>query len=116
MTSPSVKIENEKLAAHTPGPWIVESNGHYPIVRKRFRPDHHMDVCGPIYGYMYAEDEKGEQAANARLIAAAPEMYEALKRIAQLGPTLSLAELVDRDIDIRCEARLAISKAEAAQS
>lgn len=69
----------EKFVQHTPGPWVVESDGNYPIVRKRFRPDHHMDVCGPVHGYMYAEDEKGEQRANAHLIAAAPEMYEALK-------------------------------------
>ncbi len=62
----------------TPGPWVVESDGHYPVVRKRFRPDHHMDVCGPVHGYMYSADEKGEQAANALAISLVPEMVELL--------------------------------------
>ena len=72
------------IAKFTPGPWEVGRSmcGHYPAVRKNFRPDHHMEVCGPVHGYMYSADEKAEQAANARLIAAAPELYEALELLA----------------------------------
>lgn len=38
-----------------------------------------MQVCGPVHGYMYSPDEKGEQIANAHLIAASPALFEALK-------------------------------------
>lgn len=69
-------------ARHTPGPWVVRSNGYYPVVRREFPPGHHMDVCGPVHGYMYSSDEKGEQEANARLIAAAPDMYEVARKAA----------------------------------
>ncbi len=65
----------------TEGPWVVESDGYYPVVRKRFRADHHMDVCGPVHGYMYSKDEKAEQAANALAISLVPEMVELLTAI-----------------------------------
>lgn len=73
------------IAKFTPGPWEVGRSmcGHYPAVRKNFRPDHHMEVCGPVHGYMYSADEKAEQAANARLIAAAPELYEVARMVVE---------------------------------
>lgn len=69
------------MSKHTPGPWEVQTEGCYPVVRKVFRADHHMNVCGPVHGYMYADDEKANQQANARLIAAAPELLAALQDI-----------------------------------
>ena len=68
-------------AKFTPGPWSIAHDGNYPRIRKHFRTDHHMDVCGPVHGYMYADDETANQAANAHLIAAAPDMYEALESL-----------------------------------
>lgn len=76
------KIDIEQIKADreagTKGPWSVESDGHYPVIRKNFREDHHMDVCGPVHGYMYSRDEDGEQRANARRIARVPDMEDAL--------------------------------------
>lgn len=95
------------MSGFTPGPWEVASNGHYPVIRKNFLEDHHMDVCGAVHGYMYAADQKANQAANARLIAAAPEMYAAIERL------LWLVE-VEHKIDgghIAEDARAALAKA-----
>jgi hypothetical protein len=68
------------MSKHTFGPWEIDTNGHYPTIRKNFRADHHMTVCGPIHGYMYADDEAENQMANARLIAAAPDLLAALEK------------------------------------
>jgi hypothetical protein len=62
-------------AKHTPGPWFVpfrERGNLY--VEAKIRPGWLQEVaaCGPT-------EIQGQQAANARLIAAAPELLEALK-------------------------------------
>ena len=60
--------------AHTPGPWGV--------------PDWHqlgridvVDSGGRIVAAVYLRDALGEEAANARLIAASPEILAALEHI-----------------------------------
>ena len=80
MTNTPALATDETKAAHTPGPWIVHHDGNYPTVRKVIRAGHHSPVCGPIHGYMYSAEERGEQAANARLIAAAPCLLDALEK------------------------------------
>ena len=63
------------MLKHTPGPWrevgnfVVTSNGTGAICR--------MSVSGPI-GYA-AEPASWENEANARLIAAAPDLLAALE-------------------------------------
>ena len=66
---------------HTPGPWEVRS-----LIGEN------LSVCDPSIGpglYPLAQSIEGhterEQLANARLIAAAPTMYEYIKRQADLG-------------------------------
>lgn len=68
-------------AAHTPGPWPIERTG-----------DGKRIIVGPgliegPHGYdiaeVYSDDCDPEEAtANARLIAAAPELLEALEKLA----------------------------------
>lgn len=58
-------------AQHTPGPWSLEYD--YSLVMK-----HHIVTAGPI-GPDGATQE--ERQANARLMAAAPELLEALNTI-----------------------------------
>ena len=62
-------------AKYTSGPWETSSNG-----------EGQWDVCGPDAGDMIADLAGCEnQEANARLIAAAPDLLAALETIAQ-GP------------------------------
>jgi hypothetical protein len=67
------------MSKHTPGPWEVVSKAGYPAVFGGNRV-----LCSPG-GYSIGE-LKGDKAkaaeivANANLIAAAPEMYEALQQ------------------------------------
>jgi hypothetical protein len=68
----SVTPGGSVAGGHTPGPWVVTSDGHYvspaadltKIVALVFRPD---------------TDSETERLDNARLIAAAPELLEALR-------------------------------------
>ena len=58
--------------SHTPGPWTLAPNCVYGI--HVFGPD------GGVIAQIQGRDEPQHQA-NARLIAAAPEMLEALSKI-----------------------------------
>ncbi len=66
------------MAKHTPGPWAVCGLNDAPdsIVEGKG-----WQVCFfyPAEMIPYSGREKQEHAANANLIAAAPEMYEALQ-------------------------------------
>lgn len=56
--------------AHTPGPWLAEGPDHSIIV---WGPEPEQRIC-----FMTSD---GPAVSNARLIASAPAMYEALERI-----------------------------------
>jgi hypothetical protein len=64
-------------ATFTLGPWRIDEFGR--ILTADGDILHVRGVSCPMSGY--SEAENAEFAANARLIAAAPEMYEALKNI-----------------------------------
>ena len=82
---------------HTPGPWHNESHNH------GYGPCH---VCGPkhVDGGDYAPICIANTEANARLIAAAPELFEAASYAVQFS---------DADINptIRKRLQAAINKA-----
>jgi len=84
---------------HTPGPWVVD-----PAVRQGFT------VYAPKEGFIVGtQDEEGrygavESEANARLIAAAPDLLALAERIARLPEHGHYLVLID-------EARTAIAKA-----
>ena len=67
-------------AKHTPGPW--EHTGQGDIVGKEDNGYGlgYVDVCG-----VYLRTVRGRTNANARLIAAAPELLEALIELADCG-------------------------------
>ena len=82
------------MSNHTPGPW---SNDYGVEIRAgEFRP-----ICGMRFPF-----DSEQNQANARLIAAAPELLEALEKIAQINPydTSSMGYVVGL-------ARAAIAKA-----
>lgn len=69
------------MSKHTPGPWMVDTN---------FRGEQFVQAGNTEYGiqpfgscsccgeYIHGDNQE-EREANARLIAAAPELFEALK-------------------------------------
>ena len=94
------------MTEHTPGPWKVHSRARgYGYVRDRSER--------PICGFGSGSLSNDESAANAHLIAAAPDMLEALQAMLKDPP----ATLDEPDPDgeligkMRAIARTAIAKA-----
>jgi hypothetical protein len=83
------------MSAHTPGPWRVARlrSGAWAVVDRGTR-----DIVPSIF----TQRDGGEDEANARLIAAAPDLLAALKYLLELGG----------DDDRRITADAAIAKAE----
>ena len=67
-----------KPAQFTPGPWRISE---CQLGKKLLIQHGNENTLSPIVGSVYHDDGKLPQHANAALIAAAPAMYEALKRI-----------------------------------
>lgn len=64
-------------AKHTPGPWSVSTTDRYI----RYQGIHGPNICDlEVFG-----GHRDENEANARLIAAAPEILEALVAIVEAG-------------------------------
>lgn len=73
-------IMTEKMNKHTPGPWKVWS-GHEVFVSAVFR-DEENGAEIPDYENQICELYRSQQTqANARLIAAAPELLEMLQKV-----------------------------------
>jgi hypothetical protein len=68
------------MSKHTPGPWMVTNGIDIWPDDGDMRGLRHIAMCHPLHGYPELEDhlEWDERIANARLIAAAPELLEAL--------------------------------------
>jgi hypothetical protein len=75
-TTTKLEAARAAIAAHTPGPWSIDAAGDIFAGRELI-----AIPCGFNYGnYRDADDGgKAEFDANARLIAAAPELLEALQ-------------------------------------
>ena len=71
--STTTEIPASPRAAHTPGPWTILPNT--PHFVRAMHPTEGMQPVATVYHF------DGELDANARLIAAAPELLEALERI-----------------------------------
>lgn len=71
------------MSGHTKGPWMVHDTIDGPILNTDVRDMKLKWVarCGPLFGRPHV----AESEANARLIASAPELMEALQSIADLG-------------------------------
>lgn len=107
------------MTKHTPRPWKIEESGitMHPISGERAREfiivatDNSLPNIGAVYGRLDREN-----IANARLIAAAPELLEALKQCITDHGALGYdrtAEYARKRLDYITEiARAAIAKAE----
>ena len=97
------------MSKHTPGPWATDLPEHempYQDIRiKAGRRDIYLLWIddAPV------EDYNTEQLANARLIAAAPELLEAVRTLA--GMAESFSDELHKDHPDVTAARAAISKA-----
>lgn len=88
----STLLPEESMGAkHTDGPWRIEkrySNGCEvgPWIMAERESDGKRRIIATIGGAPYLEDDGGENTyANARLIAAAPDLYEVCRDIYQDG-------------------------------
>ena len=107
------------MSAHTPGPWEVDTKGrgserdpqYFAVEATRDGESITIaDTLNCHFGF-----EPDDQKANVNLIAAAPELLEALRRIILLDPMLPIGEPPDPLYFIRQAqiiAHAAIAKAE----
>lgn len=66
------------MSKHTPGPWKLRRVTRYDIrIAPESEPEH-VSIAGMA---IWGEEDREELEANARLIAAAPELLEALKEL-----------------------------------
>lgn len=111
-----------KPPTHTPGPWLVIKPGHYGHTKHRVGRSHGKatngdevvaaiaDIC-VSRSISFRGDISPEEEANARLIAAAPELLAALKAIVE-QPIGHTDKDAGRDLGACCRiAREAIAKA-----
>ena len=72
------------MSKHTPGPWLIEAqNCHSGDIATVHNTDEKWVTIYAPHWMETGMDEK-EQSANARLIAAAPDLLEALKKISAI--------------------------------
>lgn len=77
---------------HTPGPWRVDPHHRFDVQTEDGRLEISTTHEGVLVGGI--KPDRLEQAANARLIAAAPDLLEALEAVSNgycCGHDLSLA-------------------------
>ena len=90
------------MSAHTPGPWFAEDdNGSWSI-----HSDH--DTLGGCIAVAYSFRAE----ANARLIAAAPDLLAALRLIVHIADDPTAFALDGATLAVLHTARAAIAKAE----
>lgn len=103
--------KGDGMSKHTEGPWVLDGFNMGKIIRcivPRCHPDA-KHTCGDYEDIALAYGENWQ--ANARLIAAAPDLLTALKRIEdyEIDYALGVAENIGR---IQQIARASIAKAE----
>ena len=94
------------MSKHTPGPWVV---GNQDPLNFGVQRGCGTEPIGFVYGPSFPEhSEVGQRAlANARLIAAAPELLEALQYMLNVCPAIDA-----QGEEAHYQARAAIAKAE----
>ena len=102
------------MSDYTPGPWEIE--GHYHFGYKWISGPEHSQLAQVVWCMEY-EDRSPSCEANAHLIAAAPELLEALEyyaeKVADLNRYGVMIETSFRELelDLGSKAEAAIEKA-----
>jgi hypothetical protein len=99
------------MSKHTPGPWVADLETYPIMVRSQSETWPLVDELGNEEGRAGVFiANTGENKANARLIAAAPDLFKALQPFILANSSEEFVTLVVRSSDIT-EARAAIAKA-----
>ena len=100
------------MSRFTPGPWTVDmASRHFMWTDSiSISNGEHGHICHLTRGYEGDEHGGCPSWANARLIAAAPELYDALDAIMRDAPEIRLKP------DLIVAARAALAKAEGTAS
>ena len=82
------------MSKFTPGPWRNGKEADDALTRSIYSPDN-LEIC-----FLSASNPlefRGEQEANARLIAAAPNLLEACKEVLNMPPQFNIpCDLVNK--------------------
>lgn len=96
------------MSNHTPGPWTACDNNGYSIWRitsHQYRAESASRTVAEVVG------DSAETESNARLIAAAPEMYELIECLSQsYDYSKSSHDLASTLYDLRCMALRLMAK------
>ncbi len=101
-------MTNANKATHTPGPWnyLYDGRGDHTIV----------DAYGRVLAVTWGVPiDRGTEEANARLIASAPELLEALEDVESKIMDYEARRINWRPEDFLMRVRAAISKARGGQ-
>lgn len=105
------------MSKHTPGPWVADDNEGFSVwkIYSRMSPSG-SGIPGPFVAEVIGDSAEAD--ANAHLIAAAPEMLDALKHIEFILENYKLNgyradEILEKYLEI---VRHAIAKAEGKES
>ncbi len=91
------------MSKHTPGPWSLPFITERPIQQEVFGPDERIARVE-----LPGNSRHDEQVANARLIAAAPELLDALEKL--LHETDEGTQLCAREFAEQAKAAIAKAK------
>lgn len=92
----------------TPGPWVMTNPGGGPVVD--VAPEN--EIRRPLAFLPAGDRTRAENLANAALIAAAPEMYEALRDIIEQADRCMMMIPADLADSIKIFGRAALAKAD----
>ncbi len=106
------------MAQHTPGPWKVlydqDEDGAIAYIGRETGQFHAPQHVARILGWGADYTGDAEQQANARLIAAAPDLFDALHDLSQTFDAMcALAKSSGPNFDaLRAKVRAALARAE----
>lgn len=98
---------------HTPSPWLRDGNTIYALMHAGWRKGEEL-FKNRFHAYVQSDRDcpDGERDANARLIAAAPELLEALQGMIDLAKQMDDVSDEGGNLDKRFDAAIAaIAKA-----
>ena len=95
------------MSKHTPGPWYISETGPKWSINVGNGGDSNKHIA-MVSCYQEFTNDHTENLANARLIAAAPELYELLEEI--VNETIDYTNRTGKDVSWADKAKSIINK------